>query len=121
MFGSKGAGNGQWGLSKEIYVVVYFIEVYKVNLIKVFIIEIYLLWIKAVKSTEKVLDDLSQRAEEASIHATLGAQQLPVKLEARAREVEHELNRTVQVNSKKWSCFHNWDSIIINPPRLQLV
>merc|ERR1719510_777199 len=55
---------------------------------------------KAVKSTEKVLDDLSQRAEEASIHATLGAQQLPVKLEARAREVEHELNRTVQMTAE---------------------
>ena len=65
----------------------------------------HLFWIKAVKSTEKVLDDLSQRAEEASIHATLGAQQLPVKLEARAREVEHELNRTVQVNIIKPSFY----------------
>ena len=53
--------------------------------------------LKAVKSTEKVLDDLGSRAEDASIAASLGAQQLPVKLEARAREVEHELNRTVQV------------------------
>ena len=54
---------------------------------------------KAVKSTEKVLDDLGHRAEDANIHATLGAQQLPVKLEGRAREIEHELNRTVQVNN----------------------
>ena len=43
------------------------------------------------------MDDLGSRAEDASIAASLGAQQLPVKLEARAREVEHELNRTVQV------------------------
>ena len=44
------------------------------------------------------MDDLGSRAEDASIAASLGAQQLPVKLEARAREVEHELNRTVQVS-----------------------
>ena len=57
------------------------------------------MFVKAVKSTEKVLDDLGHRAEDASIHATLGAQQLPVKLEGRSREIEHELNRTVQVNN----------------------
>merc|ERR1712062_62556 len=55
---------------------------------------------KAVKTTEKVLDDLGSRAEDASIAASLGAQQLPVKLEARAREVEHELNRTVQMTAE---------------------
>ena len=44
------------------------------------------------------MDDLGNRAEDASIAASLGAQQLPVKLEGRCREVEHELNRTVQVN-----------------------
>ena len=43
------------------------------------------------------MDDLGNRAEDASIAASLGAQQLPVKLEGRCREVEHELNRTVQV------------------------
>merc|ERR1712165_341282 len=47
-----------------------------------------------------VLDDLGNRAEDASIAASLGAQQLPVKLEARAREVEHELNRTVQMTAE---------------------
>ena len=51
------------------------------------------------------MDDLGNRAEDASIAASLGAQQLPVKLEARAREVEHELNRTVQV-SKIFPEFH---------------
>jgi chromosome segregation ATPase len=55
---------------------------------------------KGVKSTEKVLDDLGQRAEDASIHATLSAQQLPVKLEGRSREIEHELNRTVQMTAE---------------------
>merc|ERR1711997_1314314 len=55
---------------------------------------------KAVKTTGKVLDDLSHRAEDASIQATLGAQQLPVKLEARAREIEMELNRTVQTTAE---------------------
>merc|ERR1712165_51341 len=55
---------------------------------------------KAVKTTGKVLDDLGNRAEDASIAASLGAQQLPVKLEARAREVEHELNRTVQMTAE---------------------
>ena len=54
---------------------------------------------QAVKSTGKVLDDLSNRAEDAGIQATLGAQQLPVKLEARSREIEMELNRTVQASA----------------------
>merc|ERR1711963_525323 len=55
---------------------------------------------KAVKTTGKVLEDLSHRAEDASIQATLGAQQLPVKLEGRAREIELELNRTVQTTAE---------------------
>merc|ERR1711910_281576 len=55
---------------------------------------------KAVRSTEKVLDDLGNRAEDASIAASAGAQQLPVKLEGRSREVEHELNRTVQMTAE---------------------
>ena len=45
------------------------------------------------------MDDLGNRAEDASIAASAGAQQLPVKLEGRSREVEHELNRTVQVTN----------------------
>ena len=52
---------------------------------------------KAVRSTEKVLDDLGNRAEDAGIAASAGAQQLPLKLEGRSRDIEHELNRTVQV------------------------
>ena len=55
-------------------------------------------YLQAVRSTEKVLDDLGHRAEDAGIAASAGAQQLPLKLEGRAREIEHELNRTVQVN-----------------------
>merc|ERR1712083_203808 len=55
---------------------------------------------KAVKTTGKVLEDLSHRAEDASIQATLGAQQLPVKLEGRAREIELELTRTVQTTAE---------------------
>merc|ERR1712038_1281035 len=42
---------------------------------------------KAVKSTEKILDDLGHRAEDASVAASLGARQLPIKLEGRCREV----------------------------------
>ena len=45
----------------------------------------------------KVLDDLGHRAEDAGIAASAGAQQLPLKLEGRSRDIEHELNRTVQV------------------------
>merc|ERR1712241_462183 len=55
---------------------------------------------KAVRSTEKVLDDLGHRAEDAGIAASAGAQQLPLKLEGRAREIEHELNRTVQMTAE---------------------
>merc|ERR1712045_448904 len=55
---------------------------------------------KAVKSTEKILDDLGHRAEDASVAASLGAQQLPIKLEGRCREAEHELNRTVQMTAE---------------------
>ena len=54
-------------------------------------------YFKAVRSTEKVLDDLGHRAEDAGIAASAGAQQLPLKLEGRSRDIEHELNRTVQV------------------------
>ena len=91
----------------KVYKPKLFLSVYNVN----FCYETYIqhssysLNLQAVKTTEKVLDDLGNRAEDASIAASLGAQQLPVKLEARAREVEHELNRTVQV-SKIFPEFH---------------
>merc|ERR1719222_940454 len=55
---------------------------------------------KAVRSTEKVLDDLGHRAEDAGIAASAGAQQLPLKLEGRARDIEHELNRAVQMTAE---------------------
>merc|ERR1719322_1189641 len=55
---------------------------------------------KSVKTTEKMLEELTHRAEDASIQASLGAQQLPVKLELRAREIEIELNRTVQMTAE---------------------
>ena len=63
---------------------------------------------KAVRSTEKVLDDLGHRAEDAGIAASAGAQQLPLKLEGRARDIEHELNRTVQVKYSPlpWNIYH---------------
>merc|ERR1712170_178290 len=50
--------------------------------------------------TEKSLTELAQKAEEASIQASLGAQQMPAKLEARSREIELELNRTVQMTAE---------------------
>merc|ERR1711983_348769 len=53
---------------------------------------------KAMVDAGRLADEL--RAEQASIQATLGAQQLPVKLEARAREIEMELNRTVQTTAE---------------------
>merc|ERR1711976_282670 len=55
---------------------------------------------RAVRTTEKSLTELAQKAEEASIQASLGAQQMPAKLEARAREIELELNRTVQMTAE---------------------
>ena len=48
---------------------------------------------------EMSLTDMSLKAEEAASAAALAAQSLPAKLEARAREVEHELGRTVQLST----------------------
>ena len=54
---------------------------------------------RAVKTTEKALQDLALKAEEASAQAAFAAQQMPAKLEAKAREIELELNRTVQMSA----------------------
>ncbi len=45
------------------------------------------------------LTDMTVKAEEAAAAAALAAQHLPAKLEARVREVEHELGRTIQLSS----------------------
>ncbi len=42
---------------------------------------------------------MTVKAEEAAAAAALAAQHLPAKLEARVREVEHELGRTIQLSS----------------------
>jgi len=54
---------------------------------------------RAVRSGEMSLTDMSARAEEAAAAAALAAQHLPAKLEARIREIEHELGRTCQLSS----------------------
>ncbi len=54
---------------------------------------------RAVRGAEMALTDMTVRAEEAAAAAVIAAQQLPAKLEARIREVEHELGRTIQVSS----------------------
>ena len=48
---------------------------------------------------EMSLTDMTVKAEEAAAAAALAAQQLPAKLDARIREVEHELARTIQLSS----------------------
>ncbi len=54
---------------------------------------------RAARCGEMSLGDLTARAEEAAAAAALAAQQLPARLDARVREVEHELGRTVRMAS----------------------
>merc|ERR1712179_493932 len=51
---------------------------------------------KAARPTEVSLTEMQRKAEEASFQMARGAAQIPAKLEARAHEVEMELNRTIQ-------------------------
>merc|ERR1712181_69453 len=51
---------------------------------------------KAARTTEVSLNEMQRKAEEASFQIARGAAQIPAKLEARAHEVEMELNRTIQ-------------------------
>merc|ERR1712192_150525 len=48
------------------------------------------------RTTEVSLTEMQRKAEEASFQMARGAAQIPAKLEARAHEVEMELNRTIQ-------------------------
>merc|ERR1711923_369992 len=50
----------------------------------------------AARSTEVSLVEMKKKAEEASFAMARGAAQIPAKLEARAHEIELELNRTIQ-------------------------
>merc|ERR1719516_340322 len=51
---------------------------------------------KAARSTELTLNEMQKKAEEASFAMARGAAQIPAKLEARAHDIELELNRTIQ-------------------------
>merc|ERR1711876_102149 len=55
---------------------------------------------KAARSTEVSLSEMQRKAEDASIAMARGAAQLPAKLEARARDIEQELNRTIQMTDE---------------------
>merc|ERR1711923_310334 len=50
----------------------------------------------AARTTEVSLGEMKKKAEEASFAMARGAAQIPAKLEARAHEIELELNRTIQ-------------------------
>ncbi len=67
---------------------------------------------RAVRATEMSLGELSARAEEAAAQAALAAQHAPAKLEARAREIEHELSRTVQMSSDYHKQVHEFSHIL---------
>merc|ERR1712168_1293862 len=51
---------------------------------------------RAARSTEVSLSEIQKKAEEASFAMARGAAQIPAKLESRSREIEMELNRTIQ-------------------------
>merc|ERR1712126_192853 len=51
---------------------------------------------KAARTTEVSLNEMQKKAEEASFAMARGAAQIPAKLEARAHDIELELNRTIQ-------------------------
>merc|ERR1719461_1087955 len=51
---------------------------------------------RAARSTEVSLSEIQKKAEEASFAMAHGASQIPAKLESRSREIEMELNRTIQ-------------------------
>jgi len=51
---------------------------------------------RAARSTEVSLSEIQKKAEEASFAMARGAAQIPAKLESRSRDIELELNRTIQ-------------------------
>jgi myosin heavy chain 6/7 len=51
---------------------------------------------KSARSTEVSLAEMQNKAEQASFAMARGAAQIPAKLEGRARDIEMELNRTIQ-------------------------
>merc|ERR1712117_865878 len=51
---------------------------------------------RAARSTEVSLSEMQKKAEEASFAMARGATQIPAKLESRSRDIEMELNRTIQ-------------------------
>merc|ERR1711972_1172617 len=55
---------------------------------------------KAARSTEVSLSEMQKKAEEASFLMARGAAQIPAKLESRSRDIELELNRTIQMTDE---------------------
>merc|ERR1712198_463337 len=51
---------------------------------------------RAARGTEVCLGEIKKKAEEASLAMARGAAQVPAKLESRSRDIELELNRTIQ-------------------------
>merc|ERR1712152_23837 len=51
---------------------------------------------RAARSTEVSLSEMQNKAEQASFAMARGAAQIPAKLESRSRDIELELNRTIQ-------------------------
>merc|ERR1711934_1287151 len=51
---------------------------------------------RAARSTEVSLSEIQKKAEEASFAMARGAAQIPAKLESRSRDIELELNHTIQ-------------------------
>merc|ERR1712003_504664 len=55
---------------------------------------------RAARSTEVSLSEMQKKAEEASFAMARGAAQIPAKLESRSRDIEMELNRTIQMTDE---------------------
>merc|ERR1719210_3264319 len=55
---------------------------------------------RAARSTEVSLSEMQKKAEEASFAMARGATQIPAKLESRSRDIELELNRTIQMTDE---------------------
>merc|ERR1712029_1242927 len=55
---------------------------------------------RAARTTEVSLSEIQKKAEEASFAMARGAAQIPAKLESRSRDIEMELNRTIQMTDE---------------------
>merc|ERR1712165_572787 len=55
---------------------------------------------KSARTTEVSLMEMQKKAEEASFAMARGAAQIPAKLESRSRDIEQELNRTIQMTDE---------------------